>query len=447
MKTNVTANKPVFTHNGAESTNVSPIQKLRRLVMSCMLWEDTFYVDGKTVTEQIKEVCKELDQLQVLNVAREVHTKGLLRHVPLWLIVCSFESKKRLFANKDLEGVKHYIADICSRPDQMTELLSLYWKDGKKPIPSQMKKGLAKAFCKFDEYSLAKYNRDAPIKLRDVLFLCHAKPKNEDQRELWKRLVSNTMKTPDTWEVRLSAREDKKESFEELLKQGKMGKLAIIRNLRNMYEEGLDKDLVITGLLSKSRPILPFQFLVAAKHCPRWEDIIDKSMIQACEGKQKIKGNTIVLVDVSGSMNYPISGKSDTSRMDAASGLSILLREVCEKVEFYSFSCQIIPIPNRQGMALRDAIIKSQPHSSTFLGAALQYVSNKRNKSIVVDRIVVITDEQANDVPPKMNIEKCYVLNVGCYENGIKNNGEWFTINGFSQNSIDYISEIESEDN
>jgi len=41
-----------------------------------------------------------------------------------------------------------------------------------------MKKGLAAAFGKFDAYSLAKYNSDgAAIKLRDVLFLTHAKPK------------------------------------------------------------------------------------------------------------------------------------------------------------------------------------------------------------------------------------------------------------------------------
>lgn len=161
MKTNVHIKTPVFTHEGSSSSNLFPIQKLRRLTMACMLWEDTFYVDGKTIVEQIQEVCLQLDQFQVLNMALEVHKKGLLRHVPLLLIVSSFKCKNRMksafmFDDK-LMMPSDYIEKICSRPDQMTELLSLYWKDGKKSIPAQMKKGLAKAFTRFDRYQLAKY--------------------------------------------------------------------------------------------------------------------------------------------------------------------------------------------------------------------------------------------------------------------------------------------------
>ncbi len=44
-----------------------------------------------------------------------------------------------------------------------------------------MKLGLARAFGKFDASQLAKYDRDEPVKLRDVMFLVHAKPKDEAQ--------------------------------------------------------------------------------------------------------------------------------------------------------------------------------------------------------------------------------------------------------------------------
>jgi hypothetical protein len=63
-----------------------------------------------------------------------------------------------------------------------------------------------RAFTKFDAYQLAKYDSDrVGVKLRDVLFLCHAKPKDAELAPVWKKLVENTLESPDTWEVALSA--------------------------------------------------------------------------------------------------------------------------------------------------------------------------------------------------------------------------------------------------
>ncbi len=53
--------------------------------------------------------------------------------------------------------------------------------------------------------------------MRDVLFLCHAKPKDAEQAAVSKKLVENTLGPPDTWEVALSAGKDKRENFERLL--------------------------------------------------------------------------------------------------------------------------------------------------------------------------------------------------------------------------------------
>ena len=308
-----------------------------------------------------------------------------------------------------------------------------------------MKKGLAKAFQRFDRYQLAKYNRDNPIKLRDVLFLCHAKPKDEDQAAAWKQLISNTLPTPETWETKLSAGEDKKESFQELLEKGKMGTLAIVRNFRNMGDAGVPKELVERELMKGKRPLLPFQFLAASKAYPQWEELADKAMVQSAEAKTKLPGTTVVFVDVSGSMAAALSGKSQMSYMDAASGIAIMLREMCERIDIFSFSNHLAHVPPRHGMALRDAIIKSQPNSGTQLGLALQAFIMNRKKDVKVDRVIVVTDEQVDNNPPRMNVPNCYIINVGCYQNGIKNNGEWLTVTGFSEHVIDYIVEIEKE--
>ena len=96
------------------------------------------------------------------------------------------------------------LARVIQRADELSEFVAIYWKDGHVPLSAQVKKGLAAAFPKFDEYQLAKYDRGGPIKLRDVLFLCHAKPRDQAQADVWKQLVSGSLTTPDTWEVALS---------------------------------------------------------------------------------------------------------------------------------------------------------------------------------------------------------------------------------------------------
>ena len=90
---------------------------------------------------------------------------------------------------------------------------AIYWQNGRVPLSAQVKKELAAAFTKFDEYALAKYNRPNAVKLRDVLFLSHAKPLDAAQALLWKRLIAGEPAAPDTWEVALSSGANKREAL------------------------------------------------------------------------------------------------------------------------------------------------------------------------------------------------------------------------------------------
>jgi hypothetical protein len=141
-------------------------------------------------------------------------------------------------------------------------------------------------------------------------------------------------------------------------------------------------------------------------------------------------------------MNYALSDKSKMSRMDAACGLAILLRECCHTCSILTFSEHLVQVPPRNGMALRDSIVQSQPHSGTYLGGALNSILNNLNK---LDRIIVITDEQVADNMPRVPTKKNYILNIAGYQNGIGSKDQWFTITGFSEASIDFIREYENE--
>jgi len=420
------------THEGAPARQVSTELQLRRSVLACLLWESQFYEDGVEIAGRIAELVPKVAVEKVAGLAVEAREQMKLRHVPLLLV----REMARHKTHRAL--VSETLARVIQRADELAEFVAIYWKDGKAPLSGQVKKGLAAAFPKFDEYQLAKYDRGGPIKLRDVLFLSHAKPRDEAQAEVWKKLIAGSLSTPDTWEVALSSGADKREAWERLLRERKLGGLALLRNLRNVREVGVDEALVVSAIRSMNTArVLPFRFLAAARYAPKWEEALEQAMLKCVAETEKLPGKTIILVDVSGSMTAPLSRRSEMQRTDAAYGLAVLLREIAEKVGVYSFSDGLEEVPARRGFALRDAIDKSQAHSSTRLGKAVDLLNHLED----YDRLIVITDEQAHDTVPAPR-GKGYVINVASYKNGV-GYGKWTHIDGWSESVIEYIRAME----
>jgi Mg-chelatase subunit ChlD len=408
-------------------------QQLRRSVLACMLWEDQFYEDGVAIAGRIRELVAKVAPEKVAALAVEARAQMKLRHAPLLLV----REMARLATHRHL--VAETLMQVIQRADELSEFVALYWSEGKQPLSAQVKKGLAAAFTRFDEYALAKYNRAAPVKLRDVLFLCHAKPVDAAQAELWKRLVEGELATPDTWEVALSSGADKREAWERLLSENKLGALALLRNLRNMAEAKVSESLIKDGLSRmKAERVLPFRFIAAARYAPQWEAELEQAMFRSLEAQTKLPGKTVLLVDVSGSMDAPLSRRSDMRRNDAAYGLAILLREIAEQVSVYTFSDQLARVPSRQGFALRDALNASQPHNATYLGKALAAIHENDAK---YDRLIVITDEQSHDAVPNPKA-RGWMLNVASYQNGV-GYGAWMHVDGWSDSVIEYIRAAE----
>lgn len=416
---------------------MTDLEVLRRSVLSCFLWEDSFYEDGQSISDRIKSYVHKVRLTQASDLAIEAREEQNLRHAPLFIA--------RAMANHpDLSScpfiVSKTLERVIQRPDELAEFLKIYWKDGKTPISAQVKKGLAAAFTKFNEYQLAKWNRKHEIKLKDVLFMCHARPKNKEQASLWERLVNDSLDIPDTWEVALSSGQDKKKTFERMLVNNTLPSYAFLANLRNMKESGVSKKLVSESLSSYSfKKVLPFRFISAANSVPDWEDIIEEAFFKKIDDVDKIKGRTILLVDVSGSMSDLLSARSKLTKMEAATSLAILCKEACEDVSVYTFSSSLVNVPNRRGFGLKDAILKSQPHSSTFLWDALKEIE----RSEKCDRLVVISDEQSSDTERSISF-RSYMLNVASYENGVSYRNNWTNISGWSDNAIKYIYEIEN---
>jgi 60 kDa SS-A/Ro ribonucleoprotein len=431
---------PVYTHEGGRSQKISPYLELRRTVLSCLLWEGTFYEKGSETARRISELVQATAPEQTIDLAIEARNQMHLRHVPLFLLREVVRHKRARCAVADA------LAEVIQRPDELSEFLAMYWADGRCPIAVCVKRGLAKAFRKFNEYQLAKYNRDSKIKLRDVLFMVHAKPADQAQAHLWKRLVDGQLESPDTWEVELSTGKDKKETFERLLREKKLGGLAVLRNLRNMLSSGVDLDLIRDRLSQEMRGVLPFRYITAARYAPALEDALESAMLASVADVPKLPGRVELLVDVSGSMDDRLGDKSETTRMDAAIGLAILLREKAEEIAVYTFSEKCVLVPPRRGFALADAIRLSQDHQGTHLARALEIVKTSRQRpSPDKGRMIVITDEQSADGIIQAFTDKAYVLNVGSYQHGIGYGNGWTHIDGWSERVLDYIQAVEAD--
>lgn len=448
---------PVLTSGGAKAfPHLKPIQQLRRLVLACMLWEDGFYIDGKTVADQILESSDQVAPEELALLAIEARRDFNLRHVPL-LLLCA------LVKREDCEPgiVANTIAAVIQRADELAELLAVYWRGGRTSIDHQLVKGLARAITKFDEYQLAKYSRDGAIKLRDVFRIARPKPENAEQSALWRRAVKGELATPDTWEVALSTGKDKKETFERLLREGNLGYLALLRNLRGMQTAGVDAELIRDAIITRkngAHRVLPFRFISAARACPAFEPQLDIAMQAVLAQAPKIGGKTVIVADVSGSMTGRLSAKSELTRMDAGCALAAIGRELFSDVRIFATAGNDYTrvhatqeVPARRGIALVDAIsqmCRPLGGGGIFLTQVMDWLRKEVGEA---DRVIVVTDEQDCDLArsPLSAVpiaKKAFMLNVGTDKNGIGYGQKWTNITGFSENVFSFIRELEQSD-
>lgn len=423
------------THEGAPAARISALKELRRTTLTALLWENTFYEKGSVVAARVEQLVPQCKPEDVAKLAIEAREQMYLRHAPLFLV--------RQLARIKGQGplVAETLARVIQRPDEMGEYLAMYW-EGKQstprpsPVSAGSARGLRTAFGKFNAYQLAKYDRDGAIKLRDILRLVHPKPLNAEQATLWRKVLDRTLETPDTWEVALSGGADKKLAFERLLREKKLGALAFLRNLRNMIEAGVSSNLIRARFEQPLDKVLPFRYIAAERHAPQYSSELNTAMLRACSDEPRLSGETVVLVDVSGSMKDPLSKKSEMRRMDAAAGVAVLMREIAD-ARVFTFSNRLVEVPARRGLPLVDAILGSQTHESTYLGRAFDALQAR----VSYDRIIVITDEQSHDRVNPPN-GKGYMINVAPYKNGV-GYGAWTHIDGFSERVLDFIREIE----
>lgn len=446
MRLNIASSAPL-TAEGAPAKHLTPVEQLRRSVMSCLLWESEFYESGQDIGARLAELVGQVAPDDVVAIALEARERMHLRHAPLLLAAAL---TRRLHGTPDASKAGDLIGRVIQRADELGEFLAQYMtlngiqrEQLPKHMAHQVKRGLRLAFPKFDRFQLGRYSsehRKGEIRPIDVLRLVHPKPASAEQSALWRDVAKGAIEPPDTWEVQLSRGADKRETFERLLRENRLGYLALLRNVRGMLDAGVAEKLIHEAILARrgAHRVLPFRYVAAARAAPRLEPWIDQALQAAIGDGPAFSGLTLVLVDVSGSMDAKLSARSDLTRADAAAALASLIRGRCR---VFTFSTLVVEVPPRSGMAGIDAVLRSQPHGSTLLGQAVTQLN-----AIAADRLIVVTDEQSHDRVPDPVHGKAFMVNVASAKNGVGYRGRWLHCDGWSENIIRWIVESERMD-
>ena len=230
--------------------------------------------------------------------------------------VVAAELAKRV---KGEEWTKSFYEKVIHRPDDITEILSYYANKYGFPIPNSLKKGLAKSFGKFDEYQIAKYRGEGKeFSLIDAVNIVHPKA-NEKNSKALEALMKGKLRSFDTWEKELSETKGdeklKKNVWVKLIRERKIGYFALLRNLRNIIEQSpemLDEalEMLIDEKLIEKSLVLPFRFLTAldeieslsGKNARKAIIALSKAVDISTKNVPKFEGNTLVVLDESGSM-------------------------------------------------------------------------------------------------------------------------------------------------
>jgi hypothetical protein len=242
-----------------------------------------------------------------------------------------------------------------------------------------------------------------------------------------------------------------------------MGYMALLRNLRNFDEAGVSqrvKDDIAQRLMdpeqvAKSRQ-LPFRFLSAYKEVgqnAQWGYALERALDLSVKNIPVFTGNTLILVDTSGSMDTPLSAKSKMRRVEASSLFGSALCRQNQNARLFGFANSVFehPVyPSNSILSTTKEFTKriGEVGHGTRIWQNVQTTLNYYGANNIA-RVIVLSDEQSadsapNSLPKNMPI---YFFNLGGYAKSTvpgAGKGNRYTFGGLTDHTFKAIPLIEA---
>jgi hypothetical protein len=336
------------------------------------------------------------------------------------------------------------VASALRRADEPAEILAYWQQEYGRRIPKPLKRGVADAVVDlYNERAALKYDGQGRAwRMGDVIELVHPKPLTPWQSALFQYLidvrhnrdfrgnlrgVGLTKIAKAHWleDIDVEARRSvlREEGAQTLADAGftwerlsgwlqgpmdaeawetvipSMGYMALLRNLRNFEQAGVSEavlaqigvKLADPAEVARSRQF-PLRFLSAYKTIPseRFAFPLQQAVEHSVKNIPELKGRTLILIDVSGSMQDSLSGRSQLRRWEAAALFGVALAKRCEIADTVAYQSQAWRVDTDQSVLRHVTEISQLVGGGTNTWQALGATFDNH------DRVVILTDEQAH---------------------------------------------------
>ena len=378
---------------------------------------------------------------------------------------------------------------IIFRLDDMLEIAACYQaRNPGKQLSNAIKKGFKTALESADEYELAKYQaKNRELSLVDIVNLVHPKP-SEKMTPVFAKLMKGELKQFNTVEDKntkagqeIAAKvkageitaeeatevlnEAKQDNFAELIKERKIGYLALIRNLRNILKSGADKELVLAACellvdakMIKQSLVFPHQIDLAL------EIMLDEfggqatPFVKALNAAYELAipnlaelfktGRTAVVFDTSGSMSSRIrlankSQGSESAVEKAALIAATLAKGIGADVFHFANTCEQIKF---NPLDTVNTIKKLLAGKQGAVGHGTEFNSIMPALKGKYDRVFVISDMQGANRLETSTYSNVHIYSVDLTGYGttmFKPGKRVYSIFGYSSDIYELIKKVE----
>jgi hypothetical protein len=466
---------------GGPNYKLTPKEQLVQIATTLLFKEPKFYGDvQETMDNAIDAVAKDEPEF-ILKLASYCRNEMYLRTVSIYLLVKAANTKTCK------EFVRKYTPRIIKRADEIYEALACHIKlfcpepethskgprHKDKKIPNSLKKGIQDVFPAFDEYQFAKYNRKTDVSFKDAIMLTH--PSNPS--EIIKKILDDSLKTPYTWETELSDKGNTAEVWHKLIDSGKLPYMAMIRNINNLEKSKVDKDHFekVCAKIEEPEAVkhskqFPFRFFSVYKNVDIDNGFKKKKLLKALEkalslsvdNLPKLKGDTLIATDTSGSMGRFLSTRGKIEHIEIGALMAAMANKFSENGVASVFGTDFSTV-DLSGNILSDTkkLCETNVGWSTNGYKVVKYLNDK---DIKVDRVLLFTDEELYDSSDRWGDDngrtlkdefsqykkrhpkaKLYVVNLNGYGDSCINykDPNVVTVSGWSDKILQFISAYE----
>lgn len=452
--------QPVVNYNGGQAVKFAPEMELVGLLATGL--DGRFYEKEndreKRLVELIKTVGKKDPELvaKALVYTRAVTGQRSVTHVgaiAALSVLSGTQLGTKFFTKRSRKENK---GGIVYRLDDMLEIISYYYlRNPNKPLPNAIKRGFKNVLENADTYELAKYQaKNAEVSLVDVVNLVRPKP-NEKMVQVFKDLMTGNLKQFNTAEDKntkagqdiaekvkkgeitkeqavTELKEAKSDNWKQLINEGTLGYLALLRNLRNIvntaddstYQNALnmltDEKRVRKSLVFPHQIDIAFEVLLSEGLSNQYRKV---SLLTAINTAYELAipnltelfsfGRTAVVLDTSGSMTNAVNmGRVSINSRAVDKGALIaatLSKGIGADLYHFSNSCSKLDFnPIDSVNTIKNFIVNRSYGGGTEFNSIFKVLQGK------YDRVFVISDMQGSDT----------LLKGSSYQDYIQKNGQ-----------------------